>query len=185
MTITILGIAGSLRAGSFNRRLLTAARHELPDGIELRGWHGLASVPPFDADLEHDPAPPAVADLRQAIEAADGLLIATPEYNGSVPGQLKNALDWASRPYGQGAVAGKPVAVLGASVGLTGAAWAREDLRKVLGVAGADVLDAGLGVPEAARQFDENDRLLDSRLRTTLASLLVGLRTRVGAGAAA
>lgn len=114
---TLLGIAGSLRRGSLNRRLLVAARHELPPGISLRTWDGLAAVPPFDEDAEDGPEPVAVAELRAVIAAADGVLIATPEYNGSLPGQLKNALDWASRPYGAAALSGRPVGVVGAGPG--------------------------------------------------------------------
>ncbi len=95
----ILGISGSLRRDSYNTRLLAAAADALPDGVELVRWDGLAAVPPFDEDAEAGPAPAAVADLRAAIAAADAVLFATPEYNGSVPGQLKNALDWVSRPY--------------------------------------------------------------------------------------
>lgn len=98
MTVRITGIAGSLRRESFNRKLLHAAAHEMPHGAELTVWDGLGAVPPFSEDLEAAPAPAGVTDLRQVIAEADGLLFATPEYNGSVPGQLKNAIDWASRP---------------------------------------------------------------------------------------
>lgn len=177
----ILGIAGSVRAQSFNRRLPAAARHELPDGARLVLWDGLASVPPFDEDAEDGPVPPAVAVLREAIASATALLIATPEYNGSVPGQLKNALDWASRPYGAGVLTGKPVAVVGASPGPRGAAAAQEDLRRVLTTAGAAVIGAPLAVGQAFRRFDEHDRLLDHELRAGLADVLAELTGRVAA----
>src|SRR5688500_906793 len=98
--ITVLGIAGSLRRGSFNRALLAAATHHLPADARLLVWDGLGAVPAFDQDAEAEPVPEAVADLRAAIAAADALLVSTPEYNGSIPGALKNAVDWASRPHG-------------------------------------------------------------------------------------
>src|SRR6266480_1011466 len=111
-----------------------------------RGAHGLGRPgrPPFSEDLEAAPAPPGVTDLRQVIAEADGLLFATPEYNGSVPGQLKNAIDWASRPPRGSVLQGKPAAVISASPTLNGAAWAQADLRKILKIAGADVCDSGL-----------------------------------------
>ncbi|MBB5808574.1 chromate reductase [Saccharothrix ecbatanensis] len=175
----ILGIAGSIRAQSFNRRLLAAARHELPDGVRLAQWDGLASVPPFDEDAEDGPVPPAVAELREAIASAASLLIATPEYNGSIPGQLKNALDWASRPRGAAVLAGKPVAVVGASPSPHGAAMAQGDLRRVLTTSGASVVGEPVVVGQAFRQFDEHDRLLDHELRAALAGVLVELTSRV------
>ncbi len=98
MTIRIAGIAGSLRRESFNRRLLHAAAHQMPPGAQLTLWDGLGAVPPFSEDLEAAPAPVGVTELRHLITGADAVLFATPEYNGSVPGQLKNAIDWASRP---------------------------------------------------------------------------------------
>src|SRR5262245_21124488 len=118
----ILGISGSLRQDSHNRRLLTEAAEFLPAGVEFQLLDDLKTVPPFDEDDEAD-VPVAVARLREAIEAADGLLFATPEYNTSVPGQLKNAVDWASRPVGEAVLLGKPVAVIGASTGGFGAVW--------------------------------------------------------------
>ncbi|QWF77084.1 NADPH-dependent FMN reductase [Amycolatopsis sp. CA-230715] len=186
MTITILGIPGSLRRGSVNRRLLAAATRELPaDGVHLAVWEELALVPPFDEDAEDGPAPAAVAGLRAAIDAADALLIATPEYNRSVPGQLKNALDWASRPHGDAALTGKPAAVVGASPSPGGAAGAQEQLARVLTAAGATVVGDPLPVPHAFRQFGEDDRLLDHDLRAALAAVLDRLARHVRAGAAA
>lgn len=185
MTTTILGIAGSLRRGSFNRRLLTAAAHELPaDGARLTVWDELGRVPPFDEDTEDGPAPAAVAGLRDAITTADALLIATPEYNGSVPGQLKNALDWASRPHGEASLTGKPVVVLGASPGPGGAAGAQDQLARVLAASGASVVGGALPLPYAFRQFGEDDRLLDHEPRAALAALLDRLARHVRTGAA-
>ncbi|XVV05666.1 NADPH-dependent FMN reductase [Actinosynnema sp. CA-248983] len=174
MTITILGIAGSLRGQSFNRRLLAAARHELPPGTELVVWDDLATVPPFDEDAEEAPGE-AVAGLRKAVAEAHAVLISTPEYNNSLPGQLKNALDWASRPYGAGVLTGKPVAVVGASPGPLGAASAQADARRVLATAGARVLPGQVAVGDAFRRFDEHGRLLDHDLRSSLADLLKAL----------
>lgn len=181
----ILGISGSLRRESVNRRLLTAARHALPDGVALHTWDGLASLPLFDEDAE-TPPPEAVARLRESIVAADALLIATPEYNGSIPGVLKNAVDWASRPHGEGALVGKPVAVVGASPAPYGAAWAQAELRKVLGITGAVLAtEAELAVGEAHLKFDEHGRLLDASLRQGLAALLTELHDAAGNQAAA
>lgn len=168
----ILGIAGSLREGSHNARLLQAAARALPD-VDLRSYEGLANVPPYSEDGAPDQA---VLELRRVVEAADAVLIATPEYNGSIPGQLKNALDWASRPHRRGAFKGKPVAVVGASTGLSGAVWAQADLRRVLGRMGARVIDAELPVGQAADAFDTQGHLrdpeLDARLREILDRLV-------------
>jgi chromate reductase, NAD(P)H dehydrogenase (quinone) len=174
-TVTIAGIPGSLRQDSFNRRLLQAAAQELPAGVELKVWNGLAHVPAFNEDVEHEPAPAAVAELRHLIETADALLIATPEYNGSIPGQLKNALDWASRPRGDAALEGKRVATMSASPTPYGAAWAQENLRKVLNIIGCDVTGGELTVPQAFRQFDDDGVLLDQELRYRLGALVTEL----------
>ena len=152
--MTILGIAGSLRAGSHNAQLLRLAAEELPDGVELVVFDALAEIPAFDQDLE-DLAPDAVDALKAAIAAADGILIATPEYNGSIPGALKNALDWVSRPIAESPIRSKPVAVIGASTSAFGAVWAQRELKKVLGVMGARVLDVELPVAKADRALLE------------------------------
>jgi len=177
----ILGISGSLRRESHNARLLRAAARALPPAVELVIYDGLRELPPYDADLDGDPADPAVARLRQAISDADGVLIATPEFNGSIPGVLKNALDWASRPFPGSSLSGKPVAVLGASTGLFGAAWAQAELRKVLGVIGADVIDGELPIGQADSAFGEDGELLDPDQRTLLADLVVVLADRAAA----
>src|SRR3954468_18344846 len=114
----ILGISGSLRAGSHNRKLLQAAAGLAPAGVELEIWEGLKDVPPYDEDDDVEPAPAAVARLRAAVAGADGVLFATPEYNSSVPGTLKNALDWASRPLATNVFRNKPVAAIGSSAGM-------------------------------------------------------------------
>src|SRR5215471_5913384 len=131
----ILGISGSLRRGSHNRTLLRAARAELPAGVDLVEWDGLAGLPAFNEDLERAP-PTAVRAFLGFVAAADALLIATPEYNASVPGALKNALDWASRPFPDNVLNQKPSLVIGASTGLFGAVWAQAEVRKTLAASG-------------------------------------------------
>ena len=168
----ILGISGSLRRDSHNTRLLRAAAEELPSGVELELWTGLKAVPPFDEDDEAGPVPEAVADLREAIDRADAVLIATPEYNSSIPGVLKNALDWASRPSATNPMRNKPALVVGASPSMFGALWAQAELRKVLAAIGARVIDSELPVARADQAFDEDDRLIDPDQREALAGLL-------------
>jgi chromate reductase, NAD(P)H dehydrogenase (quinone) len=154
----VLGISGSLRRDSLNSALLRAAAERLPAGAELVTFERLAEIPPFSEDAEAAPAPDPVRELREAIRSADAVLIATPEYNHSLPGQLKNALDWASRPAGQSALNGKPAAVVGASTGMFGAVWAQAELRKVLGAMGGRVIEAELPVGHA-KELLINDRL--------------------------
>jgi len=176
----ILGIAGSLRRGSHNRKLLRAAAAALPPGVELTEWDGLAALPAYDEDLEsHAPAP--VREFLSAIEHADALLIATPEYNASVPGALKNAIDWASRPFPDNVLRDKPSAVTGASTGLFGAVWAQAEVRKTLKHAGAHVLDAELPVGLADAAFGGDGDLVDPELRARLRDLLGDLAREVSA----
>lgn len=154
----VLGISGSLRHDSHNSALLRAAAERLPAGVELVTFEQLSEVPPYDEDVELHGVPEAVTDLRDAIRSADAILIATPEYNHSIPGQLKNALDWASRPAGESALTGKPAATIGASTGMFGAVWAQAELRKILGAMGGRVLEAELPVSHAA-ELRHGDRL--------------------------
>lgn len=155
MSTRILALVGSLRAGSYNRRLAEAAVEHAPGGIDVEIFDGLAEVPFYNEDLdrpEHVPDPALV--LRNGIQRADALLLATPEYNGSIPAALKNAIDWASRPFGNGVIVEKPVAVVGTSHGRYGGVWAHEDTRKTAGIAGARVLDnIALSIPHAAERF--------------------------------
>jgi chromate reductase len=181
MTLRILGISGSLRRGSHNTNLLRAAAEVLPPGVELEVYDGLRDLPPYDPDFDVEPADPAVETLREAIASADGVLIATPEYNGSIPGHLKNALDWASRPFPDNALRGKPVAVIGASTGLFGAVWAQAETRKVLGIIGADVLEHELPVGQADSAFEEDGGLVESEQREVLSELVHVLAARAGA----
>jgi chromate reductase, NAD(P)H dehydrogenase (quinone) len=167
----VLGISGSLRRHSFNSELLQAAAALLPPGVEFERFDGLKAIPPYDADDDRSPAPAPVQQLRDAIAAADAVLIASPEYNASIPGVLKNALDWASRPHATNVLRGKPVAVVGASTGMFGAVWAQAEARKVLGTIGARVIDRELPVSEAPERFDMDGRLTDPDLEAQLAEI--------------
>jgi chromate reductase, NAD(P)H dehydrogenase (quinone) len=176
----ILGLSGSLRRGSHNRRLLRAAGDALPPGAVLVEWEGLAGLPAFDEDLESHPPEPVQAFL-DAIEDADALLLATPEYNASLPGALKNALDWASRPFPDNVLRDKPSAVVGASTGLFGAVWAQAEVRKVLKASGAHVLESELPVGLADVAFTEDGDLADPELAARLADLVGDLVREVSA----
>src|SRR5919202_6598803 len=167
----LLAISGSLRRESWNTKLLRAAEELLPDGVTFELYTELEQVPPYNEDRDRGAPPAAAQHLRAAIAAADALLIATPEYNSSIPGQLKNAVDWASRPIATAALRNKPVAVVGASTGMFGAVWAQAELRKVLARAGARVLEGELPVALAASQFDDEGRLADEELRARLAEV--------------
>lgn len=168
----VLAISGSLRAGSLNAKLLHAAS-ELVDGeVAFEVWDGLKAVPPFDEDDEARPAPLAVARLRSAIADADAVLFATPEYNASIPGQLKNAIDWVSRPVATNPLRNVPVAVIGASPGMFGAVWAQAELKKVVALIGARVVPAELAVSQAHTRFDEDGRLIDDEARLQLAGVV-------------
>jgi chromate reductase len=180
----LVGIGGSLRKGSYNRALLEAAVAERPPGVEVERWDGLELVPAYDEALDASSTPVAVAELRRTLAAADAVLIATPEYNASIPGALKNALDWASRPFPDNCLRGKPIAVIGASTGVFGAVWAQAELRKVLKTIGAAVLDAELPVPTARAAFCHGGGLCDPELAATLRSIvhrLVGQTLRPAA----
>ncbi len=160
----ILAVSGSLRERSFNTSLLRAAIEAAPEGVELEPWEGIGELPLYDEDLEADDVPESVRRLRQDWAAADAILFATPEYNGSVPGGLKNAIDWASRPKLEAVLRNKPVAVVGASTGQFGALWAQQDLKRILGIAGARVVGTEIPVARAHERFDEHGRLLDGEL---------------------
>jgi chromate reductase len=160
----ILGVSGSLRESSFNTSLLRAAAEAAPDGVELELFEGSADLPLYDEDLDGDDAPEPARRLREAWGAADAILFATPEYNGSIPGGLKNAIDWASRPQLEAVLRGKTVAVVGASTGQFGALWAQQDLKRILGIAGARVVGTEIPVSRAHEKFDVDGRLLDGEL---------------------
>jgi chromate reductase, NAD(P)H dehydrogenase (quinone) len=173
----VLGISGSLRRDSHNTALLREAAELLPDGVELEVWDGLKAVPPYDEDDDVDPAPAEVAELRDAIAGADAILFSTPEYNHSIPGQLKNALDWASRPLATSPLRNKPVAVVGASMGAFGAVWAQAELRKVLAATGARVVEGDVALGHAHTKFDADGHLVDDDLREQLGEVVDALVT--------
>src|SRR5947209_1100383 len=167
----ILAIPGSLRRDSHNSALLRAAVDLLPAGIEVVTCDSLRHIPPYDEDLLDSP-PASVQRLRDEVNGVDAVLISTPEYNHSVPGQLKNALDWLSRPLAESPLRNKPAAVVGASTGMFGAVWAQAELRKVLAAISARVLDRELPVPTAHQQFTSDGRPVDREIEENLASIL-------------
>jgi chromate reductase len=184
----ILAVSGSLRESSFNTSLLRAALEAAPEGVELELWEGIGELPLYDEDHDGDDVPESVRHLREDWAAADAILFSTPEYNGSLPGGLKNAIDWASRPRVEAVLRNKPVAVVGASTGQFGALWAQQDLKRILGIAGARVIGTEIPVSRAHERFDAEGRLLDGevfeQLRlhlTTLASEAVAASERVAA----
>ena len=177
----ILGISGSLRKDSHNTALLRAAAELLPPGVELELFAGLRDVPTYDADEDvPELDAPGVLALKDAIERADAVLIATPEYNHSIPGVLKNALDWASRPVADNVLRGKPAGVVGASTGLFGAVWAQAEVRKALKASGAHVLESELPVGMADSAFGADDTLADPELDARLGDVLGDLLREVG-----
>jgi chromate reductase, NAD(P)H dehydrogenase (quinone) len=171
----ILAVSGSLRQASHNTALLRAAGEVAPEGVELVLWDGLGDLPIYDQDLDTSEVPDAVARMRRAWGEADAILFATPEYNGSVPGGLKNAIDWASRPRLEAALTNKTVAVIGSSPGQFGAMWGQADLRKILGLAGARVVGDELPVTHVHEKFDHEGRLLDAELLERLQLVLENL----------
>ena len=170
----VLAISGSLRRDSHNTALLRATSELAETGVTVELWNELREVPPYDEDADVEPAPRAVASLRAAVAAADAVLIATPEYNHSLPGVLKNALDWASRPYASNPFRNKPVVVIGSSAGIFGAVWAQAEARKVLGAMGARVVDFELAVGQAGEKLADG-RLVDEEVRDQLGAALASL----------
>lgn len=170
----VLGISGSLRQGSHNTALIEAAARRAPEGVDIELYQGIEDLPHYRPELDTDDAPETVRRLREAIAGADALLIATPEYNGTIPGVLKNVIDWASRPFPDSALRGKPTALVSASTGSYGAVWAQADARKSLGIAGARVLEKGVGVPTAHDHIHPEDGLTSERIHGQLEEL-VGL----------
>ncbi len=167
----ILGLSGSLRGDSHNTRLLAGAATLLPSEAELVVFDELAAIPPYSEDDEL-PAPPAVAALKAAIADADAVLVATPEYNASIPGVLKNALDWVSRPIAETPLRGKPAAVIGASTSLFGAVWAQAETRKVLSTIGARVVDRELPIAHAAEALGDDGLPIDDDAVEALSATL-------------
>ena len=174
----ILALSGSLREGSYNTALAMAAADLAPLGVVVELYEGLGLLPLYDQDLDEwgVGVPGPVVDLRERIEGADALLVVTPEYNGSIPGVLKNAIDWASARHRGSSLRNKTVAIAGVTTGQYGAIWAQEDLRKVLGISGARVMPGDLPVSRADHVFETSGRLADpfvaERLREHIAALV-------------
>jgi len=177
--LKVLGFAGSLRAGSYNRALLRGAANLLPQDMTLEIFE-IEGIPAFNQDLEKD-IPKKVKEFKSKIREANAILIATPEYNYSVPGMLKNAIDWASRPYGDNPFDGKPVAIMSASVGMLGGSRAQYHLRQIFvflnmyPVNGPEVI-----VPFAQDKFDATGKLIDDNTKKFLAQLLRNLASWSG-----
>ena len=185
MSVRILALVGSLRAGSHNRQLAEAAVKHAPEGVEIELFEGLADVPFYNEDIDVEGSVPAAAlRLRGAAGQADGFLFFSPEYNGTIPAVLKNAIDWLSRPYGAGALSGKPAAVVGTAFGQFGGVWAQDETRKSIGIAGATVLeDAKLSIPGSVVRFAETHPADDAEVVTGLTQVLVQLSTCAGVAA--
>ena len=179
----VLGISGSLRRDSHNTTLLRHAGQVLEaEGADFAIFDGLREIPIYDEDLDVGIPDAAVTRIRAAVRGADAVFFATPEYNSSIPGGLKNAIDWLSRPsLAESALRGKPVAVVGASTGMFGAVWAQAELRRVLGATGARVIEGEVAVGHAMDRFDEygrlNDESVEDQVREVLDALLAETRS--------
>ncbi|MFF5160848.1 NADPH-dependent FMN reductase [Streptomyces sp. NPDC000348] len=187
MSVRILALVGSLRAGSHNRQLAEATVKLAPAGAEVALYEGLAEIPFYneDIDVEGD-VPAAAAKLREAAAGADALLLFTPEYNGTMPAVLKNAIDWLSRPYGAGAISGKPVVVIGTAFGQYGGVWAHDEARKSVGIAGGKVIeDIKLSIPGSVTRFAETHPADDSEVADQLTEVITRLHGLAGEPAAA
>ncbi|MEU6912508.1 NAD(P)H-dependent oxidoreductase [Streptomyces olindensis] len=187
MSVRILALVGSLRAGSHNRQLAEAAVKLAPEGAEVSLFEGLAEIPFYNEDIDVEGSvPAAAARLREAANTADGLILFTPEYNGTIPAVLKNAIDWLSRPYGAGALSGKPVAVVGTAFGQYGGVWAHDETRKSVGVAGGKVLeDVKLSIPGSMTRFAETHPADDAEVAAQLTEVIARLHGHAAEPAAA
>jgi len=182
----VLALSGSLRSGSYSSAILRDAARRAGDDLELILYDGLRAIPPFDEDIEGDGAnEPAVVHLKQAFADADAVLIATPEYNGSVSGVLKNALDWISRPFEKNPLRGKPVAIVSSSTGSFGGLWAQNDLRRILGTIGAQVIEETVTVPHAHTHIDEVGELAHPETSASLEGVLAALQAELDSRALA
>ncbi|MER6348689.1 NAD(P)H-dependent oxidoreductase [Streptomyces sp. NPDC001595] len=187
MSVRILALVGSLRAGSHNRQLAEAAVKHAPEGADVQLFEGLAEIPFYNEDIDVEGSVPAAAvRLREAVAAADALLLFTPEYNGTIPAVLKNAIDWLSRPYGAGAIAGKAVAVAGTALGQYGGVWAHDETRKAVGIAGGTVLeDVKLSIPGSGQRFAETHPADDAEVAAQLTEVVARLHGQAGQTVAA
>jgi chromate reductase len=172
----VLGVSGSLRRGSYSTALLRHAGELFEaEGASFDIYRGLRDIPPYDEDYDTEGAPAAVSRIREAVRDADAVFFVTPEYNSSIPGALKNALDWISRPFATNPLRYKPVAVIGVSSGMFGAVWAQAELRKVLGAIGARVTEGEVAVGNAGERFDENGRLTEPNLEQEVHEVITTL----------
>ncbi|MCX4766904.1 NAD(P)H-dependent oxidoreductase [Streptomyces sp. NBC_01275] len=187
MSVRILALVGSLRAGSHNRQLAEAAVKLAPEGAEVDVFEGLADIPFYNEDLDVEGAvPAAAAKLREAARSADAFLLFSPEYNGTISGVLKNAIDWLSRPYGAGAFGGKPVAVVGTAFGQFGGEWAQDETRKAVGIAGGTVIeDIKLAIPGSVQRFAETHPVDDAEVAAQLTEVVARLHGHAGEPVAA
>ncbi|MFG3003380.1 NAD(P)H-dependent oxidoreductase [Streptomyces calvus] len=187
MSVRILALVGSLRAGSHNRQLAEAAVKLAPEGADVSLFEGLAEIPFYNEDIDVEgTVPAAAAKLREAAAGADALLLFTPEYNGTIPAVLKNAIDWLSRPYGAGAISGKPVAVIGTAFGQYGGVWAQDEARKSVGIAGGKVIeDIKLSIPGSMTRFAETHPADDSEIVDQLTEVVTRLHGHATEPAAA
>jgi NAD(P)H-dependent FMN reductase len=187
MSVRILALVGSLRAGSHNRQLAEAAVKFAPEGANVEIFEGLAEIPFYNEDVDvAGSVPAAAAKLREAAKAADAFLFFSPEYNGTIPAVLKNAIDWLSRPFGAGAFGGKPVAVVGTAYGQFGGVWAQDETRKSVGIAGGKVLEeVKLSIPGSLVRFAETHPADDAEVAAQLAEVVAQLHSNAGEVAAA
>jgi NAD(P)H-dependent FMN reductase len=183
----ILALVGSLRAGSTNRQLAEAAIAVAPEGVSITIFEGLADIPFYNEDIDVEGSVPAAAQaFRDAVSAADAVLIVTPEHNGTIPAVLKNAIDWSSRPFGASSISGKPVAAIGSAYGQFGGVWAQDEARKSFGIAGARVLtDVSLAIPESVIRFAEvhpkDDAEVVEKLTAVVATVVAEANAEVAA----
>jgi NAD(P)H-dependent FMN reductase len=177
--INVLVLVGSLRGASINRQLAELAVETAPDGVRLELFDRLGELPFYNEDIDNDDVAEPVAALRQAAADADAALVVTPEYNGSIPGVLKNAIDWLSRPFGNSALKGKPMAVVGAALGQYGGVWAHDETRKSFGIAGPRVVeDLSLSVRTTA--FDGRHPRENAEVTDQLRDIIGKLAAEVG-----
>lgn len=179
MSVRILALVGSLRAGSHNRQLAETAVKLAPSGADVSLYEGLAEIPFYNEDIDVEGTVPAAAvKLREAAATADALLFFTPEYNGTIPAVLKNAIDWMSRPHGAGALSGKPVAVVGTAYGQYGGVWAQDEARKAVGIAGGKAIeDIKLSIPGSVVRFAETHPADDNEVAAQLTEVVTRLHT--------
>lgn len=178
MATKVLTLVGSLRNGSTNKQLAEAGVANAPEGVEVSLFSGLENIPFYNEDNDVEGAVPAAAQaLRDAAAEADALMVVTPEYNGTMPAVLKNAIDWLSRPFGSGAVKDLPTAVVGTAFGQFGGVWAQDEARKALNIAGANVLeDVKLSIPNSVVRFAELHPKDDAEVVELVSGVLNGIK---------